>query len=82
MNPENEENYFKVVGSNVDYDLSRGIIFNRWGEQLVEISNLEVGWNGTHNGDLLPLGIYYYSLEVYSLNGKKEEAKGYIRIIR
>lgn len=82
MNPENEENYFKVVGTNVDYARSEGFIFNRWGEKLVQINNLEVGWDGMVDGDQLPLGIYYYKLDVYSLNGRKQEAQGYIRIIR
>ena len=82
MNPNNEENYFKVVGTNIDYDQSTGLIFNRWGEKIVALDNLETGWNGTINGEPLPLGIYYYSVRVYSLNGKSKEQNGYIRIIR
>jgi gliding motility-associated-like protein len=82
LNPQNSENYFKVVGTNIDYDKSGGLLFSRWGETLLELNNLDVGWDGRFKGEPLPLGLYYYKIVVYSRNGHKSEANGYVRIIR
>lgn len=82
LNPQSDTNHFKVVGSSIDYSQSTGIIFNRWGDQIIQLNDLKTGWDGKLNGAPLPLGVYYYSVIVVSLSGQRKEESGYIRIIR
>jgi gliding motility-associated-like protein len=39
------------------------MIFNRWGSKVFETSSYNNDWNGTHNGQDLPDGSYYYVIE-------------------
>ncbi|SFT84842.1 gliding motility-associated C-terminal domain-containing protein [Lishizhenia tianjinensis] len=58
-------------------------IFNRWGQVVFKKTgyNKEEEWNGTHNGQNLPAGVYYY---VIYLTQDKDETplKGHINLIR
>ena len=47
-------------------------IYNRWGNQIYESIQGNYSskpWDGTHNGSSLPVGTYYYTIEVSS-NGR------------
>ena len=37
-------------------------IFNRWGEVVFETSDYNNDWGGTKNGEVLPDGVYFYSI--------------------
>ena len=37
-------------------------IFNRWGQQIFESTNYEVGWDGTYKGNSSPQGTYIAEL--------------------
>jgi gliding motility-associated-like protein len=56
-------------------------IFNRYGQQVFEDSNMTDDriWNGNHNGTEAPEGTYYYILD---LGPDREVAKGWIQLIR
>ena len=55
-------------------------MFNRWGALVHETSGLNyVPWDGTSNGKELPVGTYYYILD---LNTSDEPQAGPITIIR
>jgi gliding motility-associated-like protein len=38
-------------------------IFNRWGDKVYESTNYQNNWMGTHDGEPLPPGPYYYIFE-------------------
>ncbi|HXH20139.1 MAG TPA: gliding motility-associated C-terminal domain-containing protein, partial [Chitinophagales bacterium] len=57
-------------------------VFDRWGKQLFETNQLNIGWDGTHNGELLPLGGYAYYIKVVSLGGAVLEKKGMVVLVR
>lgn len=42
-------------------------IFNRWGQLLFTASSVNDGWDGTYNGNEVPLGVYIYKLS-YSIS--------------
>ncbi len=58
--------------------------FNRWGNLVYEESNYQNNWNGTSNkgltvgGDVLPVGTYFYILDL-GVAGK-DVIKGYVYI--
>ena len=56
-------------------------VFNRWGEIVHQCSggNAYVAWDGTYESELLPVGTYYY---VIDLNNNEEAQTGPITIIR
>lgn len=69
-----EINYLKNV-----YPECRVIIFNRWGSVVYESVGYESPWNGTYQGELLPMGTYFYRIELN--DGSGEILKGDISII-
>ena len=56
------------------------IIFNRWGSVVFESTGYDTPWDGTSkNGDLLPMGTYFYHIALN--DGSGQEYKGDISII-
>ena len=54
-------------------------VFNRWGQLLFESKGYSDPWDGTYNGNELPIGVYYY---VIDLNNDTEPLNGPITIKR
>tara|TARA_R110002049_G_scaffold20846_10_gene76627 strand:+ start:793 stop:1263 length:471 start_codon:yes stop_codon:yes gene_type:complete len=71
---------FGVVGINVaEYQLK---IFNRWGELIFESSDIANKWDGTHNGNLVPDGVYVYTLFAKELTtGKRITKTGTVTLL-
>ena len=56
------------------------IVFNQWGDQVFRKYNYKNDWQGTYNGNDLPVSTYYY---VLFLDEKKDKAeKGFFVIER
>ena len=53
-------------------------IFNRWGDKVFETDRYNNDWTGTHDGELLPPGPYYYVLD----DGSNDMKTGCISISR
>jgi gliding motility-associated-like protein len=58
------------------------IIFNRWGEEVFTSNSLEFSWNGTHNNQVLPEGVYYYMLTYFLKDQYSEVVQGKIVLLR
>lgn len=56
-------------------------IFNRWGIKLAELTHPSQGWDGKHNGKVVPAGVYYYVIKAEGADGKKYELSGDINVI-
>jgi gliding motility-associated-like protein len=54
-------------------------IFNRNGTQVYQSKGYSRPWNGTLNGKLLPIAVYYYVIE---LGFKNQKLSGYVTILR
>ena len=54
-------------------------VFNRWGQLLFESSGYTDRWDGTYNGNELPIATYYYIID---LNNGDEPLNGVINIKR
>ncbi|MFT7589385.1 MAG: gliding motility-associated-like protein [Limisphaerales bacterium] len=57
-------------------------IFNRWGELVFETNNPGQGWDGTFRGIAQEIDVYIYTVEAFFANGRKEELKGNVSLIR
>jgi gliding motility-associated-like protein len=66
----------KALASYDNYELS---VFNRYGQKVLDTKNYSTAWNGTFNGKPLPVGTYYYLLD---LKLRLSKLKGYVVIMR
>ena len=58
------------------------IVYDRWGDNIFETSDLSIGWNGTKNGIQQPSGVFGYYLYIKCLNSDEFFEKGNITLIR
>ena len=63
------------------YQLS---IYNRWGQQIFECSDIDCGWDGNYDGKSSPNGAYIYKLvyEEISQPGQSKTINGSLILIR
>ena len=62
-------------------------IFDRWGEQVfliedVEINDFSKGWDGTFRGQPLPTGQYAWQLKAKMADGRTEVLQGFSTLLR
>lgn len=59
------------------------VIFNRWGNNLREVSSNEGGWDGKDRfGNEMTAGVYFFVAIVDYINKSSEELKGTIQLIK
>jgi gliding motility-associated-like protein len=57
-------------------------IFNRYGVSLFRSEDINNHWNGNYNGEVLPVGTYYYLINAIDLNGDSIQKAGSVTIIK
>ena len=57
------------------------LIYNRWGEKIRELRDINEGWDGTYKGVSVPDGVYIYLIEVSTKEGTINKA-GHITVFR
>ena len=57
-------------------------IFDRWGQQLFETTDMISGWDGSISGQTAPSGMYVYLLTYKSLEGKEYTKRGTVTLLR
>ncbi len=62
----------------VDYEFR---IYSRTGALLFQTSDYATGWDGRHNGTLLPSGVYLWSLRLTTPSGSTEVRTGTVTIL-
>jgi len=70
----------KVEGFGINKMMWR--IYNRWGQVVFATTNLKQGWDGTYKGELQPMDVYTYTLDVEFTDGKKLRKTGDITLLR
>ena len=58
------------------------IIFSREGKILFESKNIDMAWDGTYNGELMPSVTYFYQVQYVDAKGVKHIKKGQVTLIR
>ncbi|MBL4704379.1 MAG: gliding motility-associated C-terminal domain-containing protein, partial [Flavobacteriales bacterium] len=59
------------------------IIFDRWGQELFSSERMGEGWDGTQQGDALPIGVYVWMIRFRKdWNYEYKDLKGHVTIIR
>lgn len=57
-------------------------IYNRWGNEIFSASESSSGWDGNHNGRPAEVGTYFYRIILANPNGRQQQYKGDITLIR
>ena len=82
-NGDGRNDHFRAYGTRIKSYRLR--IFNRWGEEIFQTEKLTEGWNGTHQGLDVPVGVYTYRIdyEVYStLPYQSDPIVGKVKLVR
>ncbi len=75
------ENDFLYVRSAV-IDQVEFAVYNRWGQQVFETTDLSVGWDGTFKGERLAPDMFGYYLKATCFDGQTFFLKGNVTILR
>ena len=80
-NGDGENNTFKVkeYQSIVEF---HAYIFNRYGQKLYEWTDLDGGWDGTHNGHPVKDGVYFVYVKARGADGKEYNIRRDVNLIR
>jgi len=71
---------FNVVGSFIRE--GNLVVYNRWGERVFQSSDLSMGWNGKHDNEDMPAGVYVYYYSCVGVNGFSYTYSGTLNLIR
>lgn len=73
-------NYFKAVAHNIaDFEM---LIFNRWGEVIYTMQNIDERWDGSYQGVLAPDGVYIWQIVYTDLKGIAHTMRGHVTLLR
>lgn len=73
---------FKPVIIFSDYSKYSLMIFNRWGEKIFETSDIQEGWDGKYQGNVVETGVYVYKLHLGTKNGIYHHRNGTVTVLR
>jgi gliding motility-associated-like protein len=75
--------YFKPVVLNqaevTDFKMQ---IYTRSGNLLFESNHIDNGWDGRHNGAMVPPQVYIWAISFRDMHGKPYARRGYVTLIR
>jgi gliding motility-associated-like protein len=57
-------------------------IYNRWGVLMFSTNNISDGWDGRYKGEIQPMDVYHYTLQVDFYDGKKGGKTGDITLVK
>ncbi|MFY0483034.1 T9SS type B sorting domain-containing protein [Flavobacterium sp. PLA-1-15] len=78
-NGDTYNDYWTING--LDNNTTRVFIFDRYGKLLTQIGNLQSGWDGTCNGQLMPSTDYWFVVE-YVENNISKSFRSHFSLIR
>lgn len=56
-------------------------IFNRWGNKILQTTEIRSGWDGKYSDQLCPSGTYYWIINYTDNSGNKAEKKGIVTLL-
>jgi gliding motility-associated-like protein len=65
-----------------DYPGAEVLIFDRWGQRVYRDVGYREPWDGTNNGARVPVGTYYYHIQLNQLEGRSPPYTGFITVVR
>jgi gliding motility-associated-like protein len=83
-NGDGKNDIWRLDFINVYYPKAEIEIYNRWGQRLFHSIGYDNSWDGSYKGDPLPVGSYYYIINLNDPNRKENDNifKGTILLIK
>lgn len=73
-------NVFKAVAHNIlEFEM---LIFNRWGEIVYVMDNLEDYWDGSYNNSLAQDDVYVWQIIYTDLKGNENQLRGHVVLLK
>lgn len=60
----------------------KAILINRWGNQIMEMNELDDKWDGTLNGNQASEGTYFYKYTATGIDGSVISGQGFFELLR
>ena len=80
---ENNAVFIPVLTDGLDLNEYEMIIYNRWGEVMFKTTDVNIGWDGSCKGEVVPSGVYVWDLRIKHLYGPGvEKVQGHVTLIR
>ncbi len=57
-------------------------VYDRWGEEVFRSDNINIGWDGTYNGEQLAPDVYAYCVKITCTNDEKYVKSGNVSLLR
>jgi gliding motility-associated-like protein len=58
------------------------MIFNRWGDNILQSNNLDFAWDGRFKNQKCPEGVYFWVIQYVDINGDKHDLSGTVTLLR
>jgi gliding motility-associated-like protein len=83
-NGDNNNDVFNIYGHGISADSFELMIFDRWGNKILDTKNMNEGWNGAVNnkGEVVEEDVYVYRFLYKDVRGKKHKAIGHVTIVK
>jgi trimeric autotransporter adhesin len=81
-NADGVNEVFLPMMSGVQLDSYKFYVFDRWGNQVFESTELYKGWDGTYKGDVVMEDVYVWKIELRTTEGVKKRAQGHVSVLR
>lgn len=83
-NGDNQNDFFNAIQPTPDSLMNfEGLIFNRYGQEIYrwrDWQNPTAGWDGTHNGQKVADGVYFYRIFARDKEGQSIELEGVVHL--
>jgi gliding motility-associated-like protein len=79
-NSDNHNNRFTAYGENIIQFNMR--IYNRWGQQIFQTSDMSEGWDGSYLGAQVESGQYVYEIDYTGYDGNSYTRYGKVMLMR
>lgn len=79
-NGDGNNDVFRVRGYGIETMSLK--VFNRWGEQVFETEDQNIGWDGTYKGKMQEMDSYAYLLVVKFVDGTAIQKQGSVTLIK
>ena len=80
-NGDGKNDVWKLDFINILFPNAEVEIYNRWGEKVFGSVGYDTPWDGTYNGNKLPVGTYYYVINLHDANNT-DPFRGGVLVIR
>jgi gliding motility-associated-like protein len=80
-NADGKNDYWRLDFIDIFYPKAEIEIFNRWGESIFRSTGYSNAWDGTYRGSALPVGAYYYTVDLKDPN-KPGIIKGTVTLLK